>query len=118
MISGIGVDVTELARIARAQERNQHFARKVLGNREYAYWQRLQGKRALEYLAGRFSVKESYAKAYGSGIGTVALHDVETLTDTNGRPVVYGPHAGVAHVSISHTDTLVFTEVILEGSMN
>lgn len=116
VISGLGIDVTELARIAQAQTRNPHFAAKVLTASELAQWQALAGQRALEYLAGRFSVKESYAKAMGTGLGAVALHAVETLNDASGRPVVTGPFAGTAHVSISHTDELVFTEVILEGS--
>ncbi len=119
MIQGLGIDVTELRRIAQAQARNPHFAQKVLTPAEFTQWQQLAPKRALEYLAGRFSVKEAYAKAYGTGLGQVALHDVETLTDaTTGRPVVSGPFQGRAHVSISHTDVLVFTEVILEGSMD
>lgn len=116
MIAGLGIDVTELARIQKAQDSNPHFAQKVLTAHEYAYWQQLNGQRGLEYLAGRFSVKESYAKACGLGLGPVALHDVETLSDEAGRPVVTGPFKGTAHVSISHTGSLVFTEVILEGS--
>ena len=116
MIYGLGVDVTEIERVARAQSRNQHFARKVLGDAEFARWQTLTGRRADEYLAGRFSVKEAYAKAYGTGLGTVKLHDVQTLTDaTSGKPyIAAGPYAGPAHVSISHSKELVFTEVILE----
>jgi holo-[acyl-carrier protein] synthase len=46
----------------------------------------------------------------------VKLHDVQTLTDaTSGKPyIAVGPYAGPAHVSISHSKELVFTEVILE----
>lgn len=117
MIKGIGVDVSEIARIADAQRRHEDFARKVLTANEYAQWQQYHGRRADEYLAGRFSVKESYAKAYGTGLGPVQLHDVETLSDPSGRPyIAKGPHKGPAHVSISHSRELVFTEVILEGS--
>lgn len=115
MIKGIGVDITEIARVAKAQQKNSHFARKVLTDAEYAAWQGMTGKRANQYLAGRFSVKESYSKAYGTGLGVIQLHDVSTLTDDAGRPyIAAGPHSGPAHVSISHTDSLVFTEVILE----
>lgn len=116
MIAGLGIDVTEIARIQQAMQRNPHFADKVLTPRELQQFQQYSGARADEYLAGRFSVKESYAKAYGTGLGQVPLHAVETLNDEQGRPVVTGPFSGIAHVSISHTDSLVFTEVILEGS--
>lgn len=116
MIYGLGVDVTEIDRVVQAQSRNKHFARKVLGDAELARWQELTGRRADEYLAGRFSVKEAYAKAYGTGLGVVNLHDVQTLTDAvSGKPyIAAGPYQGPAHVSISHSKELVFTEVILE----
>lgn len=115
MIYGLGVDITDIPRIARAQQKNTNFARKVLGDEEYARWQTLSGKAADAYLAGRFSAKEAYSKAWGTGLGGVALHDVQVLSDAAGRPVLTGgPHEGPAHVSISHTDALVMTEVILE----
>ncbi|WP_125705776.1 holo-ACP synthase [Lacticaseibacillus daqingensis] len=116
MIKGLGIDITELARIEAAQNKNAHFAQKVLTEAELAQYQALSGRRAVEYLAGRFSVKEAYAKAYGTGLGTVALQDVETLTQAGGQPVITRhPFAGRALVSISHTATLVMTEVILEA---
>ncbi len=115
MIKGLGIDLTEIARIEQAQAKNPHFAAKVLTPAELAQYQALSGRRALEYLAGRFSVKEAYAKAFGTGLGRVGLQDVETLSEALGRPVITAqPFAGRAHVSISHTQDLVMTEVILE----
>jgi len=68
------------------------------------------------YLAGRFSVKESFSKALGTGIGAqVGFQDLEVIDDEVGKPtikqVVFDGHV---HVSISHTDTVVMSEVILE----
>lgn len=115
MIYGIGVDLTEIARIQHAQDKNPHFAAKLLTEAEMAAYSKLSDKRAAEFLAGRFSVKEAYAKAYGTGLGAVALHAVECLNDEAGKPVLTKhPYPGQAFVSISHTDTLVMTEVILE----
>lgn len=115
MIYGIGVDLTELSRIRQAQENNPDFAQKVLTKAELAVFQQYTGQRATEYLAGRFSVKEAYAKAYGTGLGAVALQAVETLDDAAGKPVLTKhPYSGRALVSISHTGSLVMTEVILE----
>lgn len=116
MIYGIGVDLTPIGRISAAQAKNPHFASKVLTDAELAAYTQLQGKRAAEFLAGRFSLKEAYGKAYGTGLGPVNLHDVECLNDASGKPVLTAhPFAGKAFVSISHTDELVMTEVILEG---
>lgn len=115
MIFGIGVDITDITRIDEAQTKNPHFARKVLTDSELAIYTAMKKKRALEYLAGRFSAKEAYAKAYGTGFGAVTLHSVEILDDDRGKPsVTRHPYAGKAFVSISHTDALVMTEVILE----
>ena len=72
-----------------------------------------------EYFAGRFSAKESYGKALGTGIGKeVSFQGVEILNDALGNPYVNShPKQDelIAHVSISHTDTCVMTEVILES---
>lgn len=115
MIHGLGIDITELARIDRARTSNPHFAQRVLTPAEFAAYSKLEGQHALEFLGGRFSVKESYSKAYGTGLGTIALQDVETLNDANGKPEITAhPYTGRAHVSISHTAALVMTEVILE----
>ncbi|KRO24968.1 acpS protein [Pediococcus argentinicus] len=116
MIYGIGVDITEIKRVTDIQSRLQ-LAEKVLTDNELSVWKSYQDKRANEFLAGRFSAKESYSKAYGTGIGKdVGFQDIEILDDDAGKPVVIKhPYRGSAHISISHTDTLVMTEVILEG---
>lgn len=117
MIYGLGIDATDIARVVAAQERNIDFAAKVLTPKELAFYQTLKERRAAEFLAGRFSVKEAYSKAFGTGLGKVQLQDVETLNNEAGKPVITKhPFDGKAFVSITHTDTLVFTEVILERS--
>ena len=118
MIYGIGIDVAPLARIKRAAAK-QHFIDYVLTPREREQYDALPSpKRQVEYLAGRFSAKESYSKALGTGIGkSVGFHDLTVLNDKAGKPY-FAAHAreGVltAHVSITHTDELAGTEVILE----
>nr|WP_317698507.1 4'-phosphopantetheinyl transferase superfamily protein [Xylocopilactobacillus apis] len=73
-------------------------------------------KRQVEFLGGRFSVKESYTKALGTGLGSIGFQDIAVLDDTNGKPFfLYQPFQGKSYVSISHTNELVFTEVILEA---
>ena len=75
-------------------------------------------KRQDEFLAGRFSAKESYSKALGTGIGhEVGFQNLEIINNQDGKPELL-KHPRLkelnAFVSISHTDELVITEVILE----
>lgn len=119
MIFGLGVDLTDIGRIREAQEKRTTFAERVLTPGELAVFSKLNDKRRFEYLAGRFSAKESYGKALGTGIGRMApFQGIEILNDSLGNPYVsFHPKQDelVAHVSISHTDTCVMTEVILES---
>lgn len=118
MIYGLGIDITEINRIHEIQAKNKNFAVKTLTDNEYEFYQRLSPKRKDEFLAGRFSIKESYSKALGTGIGKyVNFSDLEILNDQVGKPILtkhpYSKKLN-AHISISHTDELVMTEVILE----
>lgn len=117
MLAGLGVDLTEIARIQAAATKTPAFVTKVLTDGERAQLARLSGRRYWEYLAGRFSLKESFAKALGTGIGpAVGFQDVEIVDDELGKPVVTrSPFAGRVLASVSHTATLVMTEIILEG---
>lgn len=117
MIVGLGIDLTELARVERAATRRPQFVTRVLTPAERKQYQQFSGQRAVEYLAGRWSLKESFGKAMGTGIGrTVGFQDVEIVDQPSGAPLVTrSPFAGRIHVSVSHTATLVMTEVILES---
>ncbi|GHP13148.1 holo-[acyl-carrier-protein] synthase [Lentilactobacillus fungorum] len=117
MIAGIGIDITDISRIRAAVNKNQHFINRVLTPDEISQLSQLSEKRRFEYIAGRFSAKESYSKAYGSGLGKkVRFQDLTIINNQDGKPVVYNhPFDGNAFVSISHTDETVVTEVILEN---
>jgi holo-[acyl-carrier protein] synthase len=117
VIYGIGVDIEEIDRI-RALSDRQHFVTKVLTPAEVAVYDALGEKRAAEFLAGRWSAKEAYSKALGTGIGkAVSFQDVEILDDATGKPeLVRHPFEGKGFISISHTSQLVMTQVLLEGS--
>ena len=115
VIVGLGIDLAEIDRFEQAQEKNSRFAEKVLTATEIEHFSHYTGRRALEFLAGRFAVKEAFSKAYGTGIGQVKLQAVETLNDPQGKPYINQDlFDGVVHVSLSHTATLVIAEVILE----
>lgn len=117
MIYGTGIDITDLARVRTIVTKYPSFLTRVLTPGELHDYHALSGERALEFIAGRFSVKESYSKALGTGIGEhFSFQDLEVRDNVEGRPEVRRqPFGGVAHVSISHTATMVMTQVILES---
>ncbi|GAX08838.1 MAG TPA: holo-ACP synthase [Lactobacillus sp.] len=116
MIYGIGVDIEEINRIREIADQ-ERFVKKVLTPNEVAVYQTLNAKHSAEFLAGRWSAKEAYSKAFGTGIGhAVSFQDIEILDDETGKPeLVKHPFNGKGFVSISHTRELVMTQVLLEG---
>ncbi|KRM00749.1 holo-ACP synthase [Limosilactobacillus gastricus] len=116
MIKGIGIDITEIKRVQAAVNKHAQFIPKVLTPAEQAQLENLSGQRYWEYISSRFSLKESFSKAMGTGIGTqVGFQDISFINNDLGRPEVFQSiFSGRAHASVSHTDQLVMTEVILE----
>ncbi|KRL06231.1 holo-ACP synthase [Liquorilactobacillus oeni] len=119
MILGIGIDITEISRIKNAFKAHNTFAQRVLTSAELVAFNKYGEKRKYEFLAGRFSAKESYSKAAGTGIGKIiGFQDIEIIDDQQtGRPRIM-THPFIedeAHISISHTEKVVITEVILES---
>lgn len=115
MIKGIGIDMVELSRIEKIIENKTSFVQRVLTSNEYELFQNLPHKRQVEFLAGRFACKEAFSKAWGTGIGSVGLHDIEILKEHSGAPkVTKSPHNGKVFVSISHTETSAVAQIILE----
>jgi holo-[acyl-carrier protein] synthase len=93
MIYGIGTDVCDIRRIeATLSRQGDRFARKVLGEAEYAVWQ-ARGERwperGVRYLATRFSAKESFSKAIGLGMRMpMTWRSCEILNRPSGQPVI------------------------------
>ena len=81
--------------------------RKVLTEAERARFEELSGKRKMEYLTGRWSAKEAFSKAMGTGIGPVGFQDLEILNDAQGAPYFSkSPFSGKVWISISHKGRL------------
>ncbi|MBP2057288.1 holo-[acyl-carrier protein] synthase [Lactobacillus colini] len=116
MIKGIGVDILDLSRIEKIIAKGDSFAKKVLTPAEFSQYQEYSGRRQVEYLGGRFSCKESFSKAWGTGIGkAVSFQDVETLQNSLGQPIMTSTKfSGKIWVSISHEKRYVITQVLLE----
>ncbi|QTA38136.1 2-amino-4-hydroxy-6-hydroxymethyldihydropteridine diphosphokinase [Thermosipho ferrireducens] len=106
MITGIGTDITRISRV------NFRIGKRVLTEKE-----KIARKNNAQYIAGRFSLKESFFKALGKGIGSHSFKDISFLNNSEGKPylVLHKDFEGFnfCHVSLSHDD-YAFSTVILE----
>lgn len=125
MIKGIGTDIVQISRVAKALERTgEAFARRVLTRNELNHWQTLVPATQVSYLAKRFAVKEAVAKAFGTGIGALSFQHIETHRGEHGEPLIkmcdFGAQLqadrGVekVHVSISDEREYAIAFVVLE----
>lgn len=116
MISGIGLDITELDRIAELDNKSDKFRNRILTTEEQRYYESLSSHRRIEFLAGRFAAKEAFAKALGTGIGpTCSFLDIAILPDDKGAPILYfNGNLVDGFVSITHTKTVAAAQVILQ----
>jgi holo-[acyl-carrier protein] synthase len=126
MILGTGVDLCEVARIAKAIQspHGQRLIERVFTEREIAYAQRKA--RPFERYAARFAAKEAGMKALGTGWRNgVAWRDFEVANLPSGRPTLklHGRAAEIAQklgvtniaLSITHTSEQAMAMVILES---
>ncbi|WP_261134154.1 holo-ACP synthase [Bacillus sp. Marseille-Q3570] len=118
MIIGIGIDIVEIQRIKRTNERQVKFAERILTEAELVCFRSLEQRKSIEFLAGRFAAKEAYAKATGTGIGgELSWKDVQILANEAGKPVIEDGKADWnTYVSISHSKEYAVAQVILESS--
>ncbi|MCO6184431.1 holo-ACP synthase [Leuconostoc fallax] len=116
MIIGIGNDTESISRIHGAIERRDNFLTFILTPNELAAASKRKGKHYTEFIAGRFSAKEAFAKATGYGIGNkVHWHDIEILNEDNGRPIMrVKDFPYTTHVAITHSGDYVNTMVVIE----
>ncbi|MEK3955024.1 holo-[acyl-carrier protein] synthase [Psychrobacillus psychrotolerans] len=117
MITGIGLDITEIERIQSISAKTRKFEERVLSEKERVQLNELSGTRRIEYLAGRFAAKEAFSKARGTGIGKdCSFQDIEILKEPSGKPVLYFKGIEVnGFVSITHTKVYVAAQVILQS---
>ncbi len=125
MIYGIGVDIVELKRIEQILKRSpDSFIQRILTPKEQETLPQ-EGRRRIEYVAGRFAAKEAAAKALGTGIGkTFSFLDCEIVKNEMGKPflmvsdktrqVLTLDASLQAHISISHSKEYAIAQVVLE----
>lgn len=122
MIVGIGCDIIEIERIARAIK-SESFIRRVFTAEEAAYCQR-RGQQEAASFAARFAAKEAVLKALGTGLREGSLQEIAVDNDGLGKPLVQlsGHFAMLAkqlgvkniQISLSHSRELATAYVIME----
>jgi len=124
-VVGIGVDVVEAQRVARALERfGERMERRLFTAAELAYCRSFQDP--LPHLAARFAAKEAAAKALGTGMSQgVGWRDFEVVQPGGrqprlefggrGREVFEALGCSAAHLSLTHDGGLAVATVVLEG---
>jgi holo-[acyl-carrier protein] synthase len=123
-IIGIGIDATDLHRVAEIVERyGERFLRRVFTDGEIAYCTKRRDP--VPHLAGRFAVKEAAMKALGTGQSRgVMWKDIEVVRSAG--PPRLKLHGGAARrademgvrqslVTITHSETLALAQVLLLG---
>ncbi|MFS0767127.1 holo-ACP synthase [Peribacillus phoenicis] len=116
MIKGIGVDITELDRMEKLINRQPRLKERILTEREILIFEKLNGRRKVEYFAGRFAAKEAFSKANGTGIGKhLSFLDIEIISDDKGKPMISKPFSEGVHLSISHSRDYAVAQIVIEG---
>ncbi|MCC8194554.1 MAG: holo-ACP synthase [Deltaproteobacteria bacterium] len=127
MILGLGIDVVEISRVARAWERfEDRFARRILHPDELAWFMRLRSAK-IQYLASRFAAKEAAVKALGTGFSAgISPADIAVKNLPAGNPDVrlYNRArdrfndlgADRIHISLMHGRETVAAVVIVEST--
>ncbi len=123
-IIGLGLDITEVDRIADAVNRyGDRFLRRIFTDDEVAYCTRR--RLPAVHLAGRFAAKEAAMKALGTGHSRGVLwRDVEVVR--HGGPPRVQFHGGAGRrfleiggasslLTITHSDTVALAEVLILG---
>jgi holo-[acyl-carrier protein] synthase len=116
-----GVDLIEIDRFTAAFRRyKQRLLQRLFTSIELA-----ENGENMASLAARFAAKEAVAKAFGTGIGAIAWHDIEICRGASGEPILhlYGEakrlaekkHLHTWSLSLSHTQKHAIAFVVAIG---
>lgn len=128
MIYGIGTDICDVRRIRLSVERHgERFARRVLSDAEFILWKARSVRwpeRGLCYLATRFSAKEAFSKAIGTGMRLpMTWRSCEISNLPSGKPVIvlhgelktwFEAQGLSAHVSVTDETDYAASFVVVE----
>ena len=83
-IIGIGVDIVENNRFKKLIKKKK-FINRICSSKEIQYFKKNNKK--ISYLSKRFSAKEAFVKALGSGFrNKLCFNDISILNDKRGKP--------------------------------
>jgi holo-[acyl-carrier protein] synthase len=128
MIYGIGTDICDITRIAKALKRHgERFAQRVLGPQEIEVFRTRRAKveaRGVAYLATRFSAKEAFSKAIGLGMRSpMTWQSCEVVKAASGKPEIrlhgallewFASRRLTAQVSVSDESSYACAFVVVE----
>lgn len=123
MITGLGIDIVDVERIAEKLKKDDGFRDLVFSVNEIAYCEKKANK--FECYAARFAAKEAFFKALGTGwLDGTAFNEVEITHDKNGKPEIAllgQTNATISKmqivnimVSLTHIKTTASAVVIIE----
>jgi len=123
MVFGIGTDIVEVDRIRRFIEKGESFKRRVFTQEEITYCE--QHRDPAPFFAARFSAKEAFVKALGTGFtGGIGFNQIGVYHVELGKPEIsltgqaeiVTRENGISriHLSISHIKDWANAIVVLE----
>ena len=124
MILGVGIDLSEVAGVNGLLEKYfGRFAERVFTEGERAYCSQMPNPG--QHFAARFSAKEAFLKAVGTGLARgISWKEIEIQRLETGEPVLHLTGQALqefqtrgatrAHVSLSHTHEHACAVVVIE----
>lgn len=112
MIIGTGIDILDISRI-----KLEH-AKRVLSKEETKLFDSFStDKRKIEFLAGRFALKEAIIKAIGHTKYVIGMRDITILNESDGMPKLIAPvfEDITLHISLSHEHKYAVGLCIIEN---
>ena len=111
-MKGIGVDIVEFDRI-RLIKNKEKFVDKILSEKEKkVYMTFCNEQRCLEYLAGRFALKEAIYKAAPELCKQKNFNEFSILNNEAGAPYLAEPSATGMMMTLSHSKNYVVAFVV------
>lgn len=131
MIFGIGTDICDIRRIRASMGRHgERLAQKILSDGELATWGARSARwpdRGVSYLATRFSAKEAFSKAIGTGMRLpMTWRTCEIAKAASGKPEIilhgalkvwFEERQLTAHVSVTDETDYAASFVVIEKNM-
>ncbi|WP_448699608.1 holo-ACP synthase [Mucilaginibacter sp. AW1-3] len=123
MVTGLGIDIVEVARITASIEKENGFREMVFSEAEIAYCESKANK--YEHYAARFAAKEAFFKAIGTGwLNDTAFNEIEVINNQLGKPhinflgttlaTITAMAIGNVLVSLTHVKTTASAVVLIE----